>query len=278
MDGVKIKSTEGYKTVEGFHWFPGRSTKFSSLYYQKKTKKAVETLKTAFVNYSPAGGQHGASLYSELVAGYAGPVRLSFGSMLSVVTREQIDPEKIDELGSDSAVAVYIEELNQENLKNNSLMRLFSSGGNMTIMGSMPFLDYSSPNEAFRCNLLAGTKFAFDIPEIGVNSNQFSFVNEWNLQTNFIFNLSSGHMNNDRPISLLLGAKGAVVTGSKDFFDNLELDGQTNLGYVELTGGIKLNDFVIRGNVIFGSDKTLTSGEPVRFNLSTSILINDLMN
>jgi hypothetical protein len=42
--------------------------------------------------------------------------------------------------------------------------------------------------------------------------------------------------------------------------------------------GIKLYDFLIKANIIVASDRTLTSGDPVRFNLGTTILINDLMN
>jgi hypothetical protein len=143
------------------------------------------------------------SIYSELISGYIGPVRIGFGSLIAAAA---------DTLKQDQA-----------------LQRFIGGGGNAVLKVEYPIFFYTTKN--FVSLLQAAPKIGVDIPVMGTRSD----VTTYNI--NFALELYLALSTEKKEFNFFANVRTGFIFGGDKFYSNLGIEntpftfGQINIGF-----------------------------------------------
>ena len=152
--------------------FPVRNRYEAPLYYTGTTDISVDLLKEGDLQFSDVGG----SIYQELISGYAGPLRLSFGALLGKTEVTQFDAGMLDTL-SLSEIDRERERIDSVNQQATTVQSFLGGGGNGVVNLSMPVFDLNA--EHLRGFVTAYARASMLLPELGTSAEDPQIINEF---------------------------------------------------------------------------------------------------
>ncbi|MBS1618873.1 MAG: hypothetical protein JST76_10165, partial [Bacteroidetes bacterium] len=205
-------------------WLPTRNSTFAGRFYGSNFDFPIEPLKNNFLQLN---GQS-VGFYSEIVSSTYGPIRLSIGAFIS---KTQLNNINLDSAGTQN-IAHIADSLYQQNTTKNdqtqALNNLLNGGGNLMLISSLPIID-ADDDDVFnkvKFTAYAVNKMAINISQLGNGSGNASFLNQSSIETYLAINFTNNPNNSDlmgRALTLFISTNSALVTGSRNFFQQLGL-------------------------------------------------------
>lgn len=215
------------RTNKSFNFFEVKNSTDAQIYYEgDRSNNNRKFLNNTLISFSTDGGK--ASIYNELFADYAGPIRIGFGALIS---NKQSTPTSA----------------NADEKKEDAVQRLLGGGGNGVFNLSYPIMDLNS--NSFNIKLIAAPKMAIDIPKIGTNNNQYAF--NWNpgLEGSIFY---TGVL---KVITFYTNFRFGYIDGNNLFYDNLANPDRKAFAFNQLAFGIGFTStFRLSYNTYFGSN------------------------
>ncbi|MBP6389265.1 MAG: hypothetical protein KA175_08925 [Flavobacteriales bacterium] len=176
-----------------------------------------KVLKNSIFSYS--GQAQKASLYSEVVYDYFGPVRLGFGALIGNTSADS------DTLPITDSSATFTDQI----------QRLLGGGGNGVLNLGVPIVGFTTLNQRFSTRLQYAPKLSFDIPKIGVDTNVVG--QNFDNGAELVFSLTGikGRM------SLFGQVRYSHISGNSLFWHNLGRDDDGGIDLWQFSGGLAIN-------------------------------------
>jgi hypothetical protein len=223
-----------------FRPFPTRNIYFTRRYYGSNGSTVLESLRNNIFNFNESY----ASIYSELVAAYAGPIRLGFGALISTTKTIKISADSIKGLNTQQIDSVYRAN-DTANVRRNSLQNLLAGGGNVMLQATYPLYEFSDRKTRLYVSSMVFNQVSFDIPALGVAEKKLSIINNFGLHSVVYFKLDKADEKSDLAITLFFVPKLSVINSYKGFFSNIGLPNDNALAYLDLQLGVSVNSFKI---------------------------------
>jgi hypothetical protein len=234
LDDLSKEMFYRQRTSKEFAIFPVRNAVDAQLFYNSEVKEnSARFLKNSIISYSPDGGK--ASIYNEIYADYAGPIRMGVGVLIS--NKQNI---------TDS-----LKEIDTTELQKDAVQRLLGGGGNFTLNASAPLLNYESDflrSEKFSFKLLFAPKFSVDVPKLGTVKNDYALNCDAGVEGSVFYTLANS------VITFFGNYRFGYVFGNSTFYTNIVKDDQKAFSLNSVSLGIALSStFRINWNYYFGS-------------------------
>ncbi len=147
--------------------FPTRFRRnLTRYFYSGRADRGVEILENNFFNINTELGS--GSLYSEVLAGYLGPARISLGGMIATSELRKITGQEITETANLDSLIQVIDNENDQVLTTQSFL---AGGGNALANVSIPWVYYHSKSLDVTFSLTSFYRFGFLLPEVGTTSD-----------------------------------------------------------------------------------------------------------
>ena len=177
-------------------------------------------LKNNLLTYS--GQAQKASLYSEVVYDYFGPVRMGFGALISNKTSE---PDTVPV--SDSSATFQ-----------DQVQRILGGGGNGVLNFGVPIVGFTSLNRRLSIRLHYAPRLSFDLPKIGVDTNVVG--QNFDNGAEMVFSLTGIK---DR-MALFGQVRYSHISGNAVFWHNLDRTSEGGIDLWQFSAGLALNSVV----------------------------------
>jgi hypothetical protein len=243
-----LNAYDEWTYLHDFQFFPARNSTLAHAYFGEYSDNVVQSLKNGFLNFTPYGGM----IYSELVSGYAGPLRVSFGGMIASSSLSKIDSATIKNTPSDKLDSLFNAN-DSINRSKSSIQNLLGGGGNAMLVLSTPFFNYH-PGSVFNLDAAWFDKICFTIPSLGNEIKDYSVVNGLGLQMDMKFLFENPSLTT---FGLYFSGTGTILTGNKAFYTNLGTNPAKVLAFGQLTFGIIIERFKIYFTYNVINDKSL---------------------
>jgi len=245
-----LEETAGYSnaydqwiTYHDLQFCPARNSVLAQLYFGEYSDNVVQSLKNGFLNFTPYGGL----IYSELVSGYAGPFRVSFGGMIASSSMAKLDSTSIKSTSSGKQLDSLIGATDSVNRARSSIQNLLGGGGNAMFVISTPLFNYH-PGKIFNISGAWFDKNCFTIPSFGNEISNYSFVNGLGLQLDGRFMFEGATLSSSSAkttFGVYLSGTGTLLMGNKAFYTNLGTNPAKVLAFGQLSFGVILERFKI---------------------------------
>lgn len=212
-----------YHKNEGhFTFFPVHNSTEAQLFYNANVsdKKFQIAENTNFV--FSTGGQR-VSAMTELYADYFGPIRFSFGSLIS----NSAVSKTIDSLGNVIPDSLGIQQ--------NSIQEILGGGGNAIFSASYPFINAMTKEGDINFKMMFAPKFSFDLPAIGTSISNASSNTDLGVDASFFYSGAANIM------TIFAYSRFAYVMGTSNFYTNLNVDERNGFWLNQLTLGVAFN-------------------------------------
>lgn len=251
-------------------FFPARNSRFSQLYYDYlKDSTYLVFLREQFVSFNDEFG----ALSSELVAGHAGPFRLSLNTAISKARRDDLDPATL-EGKTEEDIQLLVQENYESNLSKNTLSSVVAGGGLVGLKLQYP-LFYLNPlwTPNFRFDSEFACSFSGDFKTAGTSTPQDK-MGYWfspGIHTNAYLPLIA-FSEQDEAVSvfgLFFQYNISRISGSNTFYDNLNLGSDRNgFWFGEFRTGLFYNGIQITYAFMNFSNKQLDKLFPNTFKIA----------
>lgn len=192
-----------------FLFGPNRARAFFNLMYDQD--KTISFAQTAGLNF----GENSGSIYSELVSGNMGLVRIGFGVMVSQSNE------------SDSTQAT----------QQDAYQRLASNGGNTVLKIEYPLIFLHSRNFQYNFVTKANYSLAADLPAFGTRTSSFAGNTSFGIESYIDVSADFDKKTKKTPFRFFTTLSINGYSGTKQFQENLGLN-RSNFLYGQLSVGI----------------------------------------
>lgn len=198
--------------------FPVKNSVDAQLYYNSYVDdKKAQFLNQSLISYSPKGET--ISIFNEIYADYFGPLRFSFGALISSNAEDEEDEE----------------EEETENIQDNAVQRILGGGGNGVIAIGYPLLNYNTKDERFYFKFALAPKFGVDVPQLGTTTSDYA----WNWNAGFEgVTYYTGMLD---ILTFFGGYRYSKIGGDSIFFENLAKEDKKSFSLNQLTIGLAIN-------------------------------------
>jgi len=198
--------------------FPVKNVVDAQLFYnlEAKDEKAM-FLRNSLVNFSTKGGK--ASIFNEIYSDFFGPIRASFGALIS-------NNDKVSEGGASKE--------DSTSLQQDATQRLLGGGGNGIVSLGLPFLNFQT-NDAFFIKAYFLPKFSFDVPALGTISDKSAFNVDSGVEGSIFY---TGALKN---LTLFGNFRLGLIAGNSPFYENLLKEDKKAFFLNQFTVGFAIN-------------------------------------
>lgn len=237
-----IQNSYWKRNQQYFNPIPVHDETDAKLFYTDEyNKKTLEFLQNSNINFNFDGN---ASLYSDIISTYMGPVNLSIGNLIS--NNANVDTTSQSDSTTQSAPN-----------KEDAIQKLVGGGGNLLLKASYPLFifkldDRREINPIFKGKSLVFAKVAYNIPGIGtVSSDNLNF----SLQCGANIDFTAGKPD----FSFMSNIKYTFIWGTADFRKTLGIGEGTKyssniISMFKADFGFNIsNKFLVGVNFYFGS-------------------------
>lgn len=232
----KKKQLYLYRTSNKFAFIPVRNDLDAELFFtgQLAEKSAQIGENTNFV-FNTSGQR--VSIMNELYADYFGPIRLSFGALISN-SKEKIETDSLGNSYIDSS-----------GVRLDAVQKLLGGGGNGILQASYPLFSYINKNSSFNLKCMLSPKLSFNIPKLNETTTDI------NSNSDLGIDLSCYYIGKKQAITLFTFNRIGYVNGTSSFYDNLQLKDRKGFMLNQFTFGLSINSTFRLSYSIYAGNK-----------------------
>ena len=237
LDGYNIYFDKMMAQANDFNmFFPSFGKKkedFFALVYSKSNENDLYFVNNAAVQLNNSG----AAIQSELTAAFMGPLRLSFGTIVSNAKSDEDTPGDTEVEDTDA------------------FKRLASGGGNMYLNAELPL--FYKGNNRFQCVINGYAKGALDISEFSDDVD--TSTGNGSFGGNFYGSIAT----DNGEFNFFISGNYALYLGINAFYDRLLVTDHRPFAFVQIGAGVTILDRLRISCIAnqFGSESQLRSGK-----------------
>lgn len=216
-----------------FPSFGSKKEDFFAMVYSKSDENDLYFVNNAAVQLNNSG----AAIQSELTSAFMGPLRLSFGTIVSNAKSDEEAPEETDVEDTDA------------------FKRLASGGGNMYLNAELPL--FYKGNNRFQCVINGYIKGALDISEFSDDVD--TSTGNGSFGGNFYGSIAT----DNGEFNFFISGNYALYAGSNAFYDRLQVTDHKPFAFGQIGAGVTILDRLRISCIAnqFGSESQLRSGK-----------------